>query len=143
MKRKFISLRPFVVILAVIFLFGGVISSVFISKIIIKGEYEAESTSLKAVIETQEIELKQYQEQAISFIDKQYNIRSYINELVELLYARESYLGEGIGGSGEVIELNEQTSLFQLRQALQDLDDDVDAMKSVKDYLVARRNFAE
>lgn len=115
-----------------------------ISSTVINSKYRADITSKDAMIASLELDMKQYHEQSLSFLKTQSNIRSYINELVNLLYARESYLPiEGVGGSGNEIALNEQTSIFQLKQVIRELNDDEAVMQQVKNYLIARRNFAE
>jgi len=131
---KFININLISVLLIMI---TGIALSSIITSTINKGEI----TSLNATIKNKDFEIEQYSSQVSSFVEKQTEIRSYINELVALLYARESSLG--VGGSGEEIELNEQTSLFQLKQAINGLNDDGQAMKMVRDYLVSRRQFAE
>jgi murein DD-endopeptidase MepM/ murein hydrolase activator NlpD len=138
---KLSSLKPMFAIGVVIFLIILVAITIFISKEIISDSHEATLTMKNIQIAELESDLKDYHEQSLAFLEKQSEIRSYVNELVELLYARESYLG--IGGAGQNIELNEQTPLFQLKQAIQDLNDDEQAMKMVRNYLVSRRNFAE
>jgi len=118
-----------------------IITGIALSSVITSSLNKAEITSLNATIKNKDFEIGQYSEQVISFVDKQSEIRAYINELITLLYARESYLG--VGGSGEQIELNEQTSIFQLKQAINNLNEDSLAMKKVRDYLISRRQFAE
>lgn len=142
-KKMFLS-KPIFTIVLITILFGAIVTStIMVGNVIIEGRHKAELVSLNAIINTLEIEKEQYHEQIVSFIKKQSEIRSYINELVALLYARESSLGEGVGGSGEAFAINEQTPLFQLKQAINELNDDEQAMKMVRDYLVSRRNFAE
>jgi len=142
-KKLFTSRPIFTILLFITTLIIIIISTVMVGNVIIEGRHKAEVVSLNAMINTLEIEKEQYHEQIVSFIKKQTEIRTYINELVVLLYARESSLGEGVGGSGETFAINEQTPLFQLKQAINELNDDEQAMKMVRDYLVSRRNFAE
>ena len=140
-ENKKLLIKPIIVIIGIILLFLIITTTIFVSKTVIKAQYDAELLAKSAIISNQEIEIKQYHEQALKYLDAQYKIRAYVNELVELLYDRESSLG--VGGAGDDIILNEQTPLFQLKQAIDNLQDDNEAMKMVRDYLVSRRQFAE
>jgi len=140
-KNKKLLIKPLMLIIGIILIFTIIMTTIFVSKTVIRAQYDAELLAKDAVILDQDIEIKQYHDQSISYLDAQYKIRAYVNELVELLYDRESSLG--VGGIGNDIILNEQTPLFQLKQAVDNLNDDNQAMAMVRDYLISRRQFAE
>ena len=133
--------RPFWIVLGAVVLLLSIFATYLITSFIDNKKYETQVQSNNAEIMTLNSEIDQYIEQVVAFAETQQTIRSYVNELVELLYARESYLG--VGGLGNDLLVNEQTPLFQLKSVINNLNDDQEAMKMVKDYLKARRQFAE
>ena len=137
-------LRPISITIGTILFITSIVTTFFISNFLLNKKYETQQQASEAKIIEYKLLNSQYQEQINGFFQVQTDIRSYINELVELLYARESYLPiDGIGGIGANLPVNEQTPIFQLKHIISNLNDDQRAMEMIKNYLVARRQFAE
>ncbi len=129
-------------VLLVLSLAGLSVGSYFITSFIVTKKTETEIQSYKALIVDYELEITQYQNNTKSFIRIQEQYGEYTNEIVKLLYNKESYLGTGGSGDDLIID-DSTTNIFLLKQAVNSQQDNLFMMGQVKEYLVARKQFVE
>lgn len=133
--------RIFLITITIIII-ATFIGSYLLGSFIVQKNYEAEVQSYKAEVEGLNLQIHHYTTEVKSFIDIQEKYRAYTNEIVELLYSKESYLGTG--GSGGQLNVNgDVSSIFLLKQAVDQQKDNLSVMAQVKDYLIARKQFTE
>ena len=136
--KKWQAFLILVILLAAVILIG----SYLLGSFIVQMNYEAEIQSYKSQITDLTLDLEQYSANTKAFVRIQNQYRTYTNDIVKLLYSKESYLGTGGSGDDLVIDDN-ITSIFLLRQAVENQQDNLFMMGQVKDYLVARKQFVE
>lgn len=95
------------------------------------------------LLETQlnvETEMK---ERALAQLGNVINVRdtyrSNLKEIVELLYHKDTYLG--IGGATIPVETSDEAVLLQMQTVISGMNDDLQLMANVKEYLEAREEF--
>lgn len=136
--KKWQAFLIIVILLSILVLVG----SYLLGSFIVQMNYEVEIQSYKAQINDLILEVDQYAANTNAFVRIQNQYRTYTVDIVRLLYSKESYLGTG--GAGDDLVINDDiTSIFLLRQAVENQKDNLFMMGQVKDYLVARKQFVE
>jgi murein DD-endopeptidase MepM/ murein hydrolase activator NlpD len=131
--------KKLIIISAIISFLVVLTASIFISYSIISKNME--SQMLMQEIRLQE-EMKKKQDalaQLENVISIRDSYRSNLKEIIELLYNRDTYLG--IGGSNQEVPTSDEAILLQMQTVISGMNDDVQLMGQVKQYLQARSEF--
>jgi murein DD-endopeptidase MepM/ murein hydrolase activator NlpD len=104
-----------------------------------KMKIAAATQNLETKLKLKESELKDYKKETKVVLEIRDRYRSSIKEMVDMIYHKDMAVG---GTLGDIPETDEIT-LLHLKNVVQSMDDDMKLMEEAKNYLVARKEFAE
>lgn len=113
---------------------AGILSYISIQRIV-----EADKILIEAKLAEAIAMKKDALDQLENVIEIRDAYRKNLKEIVELLYNKDSYLG--MGGTTVPVESSDEAILLQMKTIISGMNDDLQLMIDVKQYLVAREEF--
>lgn len=131
--------KKLTVFIAVASFMLAILGTGVITHVTIKNQMQAEVILLETGLNHE----KELKEEALAQLETVVKIRnSYrenLKQIVELLYNKDTHLG--VGGSNFPVESSDEAILLQMQTIISSMDDDLQLMSQVRQYLQARSEF--
>jgi len=121
----------------IILIVSGVIY--FRSNFLTEMKIAAATKNLETKLKLKESELNDYKKETKVVLEIRDRYRSSIKEMVDMIYHKDMAVGGTLGN----IPKTDEITLLHLKNVVQSMDDDMKLMEEAKNYLVARKEFAE
>ena len=120
-----------------------IVMTFFVSNYVTTKKTEASIQTYLAEIRDLKTRNAKYKEEFSRVIEIKERFRSMIKEMVDLLYNKDSHLGVGGYSPANIVENTDEAVLLQIRNTIATMEDDQKLMVQVKNYLTARKDFAD
>jgi len=111
----------------------------FMSDFLADKKIEARTQNIKSDVALLKSEMSDYKNELKTVMEIRDRYRAAIKEVVDMLYHKDI----AMGGTLETIPETDEITLLHLRNVVQSMDNDISLLEEAKNYLLARKEFAD
>lgn len=139
--RKIITDRKFFIFIIVASIFIAISVTAIITHTIVKSNLEARTTLLEARLEQERMMKAQALDNLQDVITIRNAYRDNLRGIIQLIYNRDTHLS--VGGVDIEVEDSDEAILLQMRTIISSMNDDLQLMSQVGEYLRMRNEFID